>query len=76
MLVPEFMEFIKLKTLPVVGLVSEENFRRYEATGRTVLTAFTSLKDPLRFGVISESLRLVAKGKIAKDMLFNVADID
>lgn len=79
LLAPTFMEFIKLKSLPVVGQLTEQNTRLYESTGRMMLTVFTAIDhvdNPQNFQNAANCLRQIAKLKIAKNLLFNVADID
>jgi hypothetical protein len=73
------MDFIKTKSLPVVGQVTEQNIRRYETIQRVMITVFTAVdldKNMKGFNYFANRLRKVAKEKFASDAVFNVANIN
>lgn len=68
-----------MKSLPVVGQLTEKSARIYETVQRTMLTVFTAVdtdRNMKGFTYFANRLRKIAKEKFASDVVFNVANID
>ncbi len=73
------MEFIKLKSLPVVGQLTDQNLRRYETVQRSMLTVFTAVnldKNMKGFNYFANRLRKLTTEKFAAEVVFNIANVE